>query len=909
MRESDFKEKVTVFISSNIDEKHRLIREALRILLLQTGMCDVYSFEEEPATTTDVVSSYLYRIERADLVVFLINNADGVNAGTLKEVKRSRELKKKCIFLFCNETEKIKTELQNEIMTSPTGEKYKEVPMLSHMAEEAYLSVLGDIVDIYLRYCRNNFQLVEANYLLNSEDQENEVVGVNSVLKKDSYHGYEYLNSIIITYALYNNTYSGTLGDFETESGELLELLLGNIMPDEIDYSLLKKAILERYSNGNLKKLVSHRLDALESHFKGELEDTVSHLTKALEKAQKAKNIPQWIKNDVAIDLRNTAIEIDRHKNVIRSQYAGQDILDQSDEPVYFPLVDRATSSFFENAFDDSLQRVLESPFAIKLGGIDHSLSSIVDLYVAALMYGAITHVILVREKLCKYLQYLSFKNRSHRTFVSAVELLLLNGDNNNLERYVETYGESTDLINETDILVWKNAVETIGIKYKRMNSEILLLSMFGYYFSDAQFSEFFEDIKARIRVWTDELYAGDLIAKAYLRLLTKIQNRINSKELIDTAYLFRRKRLRRWYDDVFKMLGELSINDLSQEVLNNYIIWLIDCCGDSDINTNGNLPNAIQTLRLQKNDVDDLDKAVQLAFPKYYEDTYSLNVFEHDERELLLYLEKQINSIQIMNAQQNNGQYSDKVRNLFITAGNIIRECYDSITNDEWDKICEEIITTLDSDKHSFESKISSVVLLCEIAILSGSEESVKKAIVKISENKEDFQKSINAPISREYNEHLYLCTVGLLEYVTNELSDIELVQHLAMASGLEEAGIIIYLKILNRLLLDLAIIKKKIRSLFSLLQFLFELAKSQNKNIRCWAFICMIDVINLEPSYTEVVLDIVSKAMDAEVYETKVAIISRIIKMDQGNSKVAFIIAKGKVDNHYCVREISNG
>lgn len=91
------KEKVKVFISSNCGGRYTVVREALRLLLLETGMCEVYMFEEEGATTSDVESSYMRKLERSDVIVFLIDNNDGIGEGTMKEVKRGRELGKKSL--------------------------------------------------------------------------------------------------------------------------------------------------------------------------------------------------------------------------------------------------------------------------------------------------------------------------------------------------------------------------------------------------------------------------------------------------------------------------------------------------------------------------------------------------------------------------------------------------------------------------------------------------------------------------------------------------------------------------------------------------------------------------------------------------------------------------------------------
>ena len=435
------------------------------------------------------------------------------------------------------------------------------------------------------------------------------------------------------------------------------------------------------------------------------------------------------------------------------------------------------------------------------------------------------------------------------------------------------------------------------------------MLSTFGYYFSDAQFSDSFEDVKARVRVWTDDCFAGDLIAKAYLKMLISVQNRINPKELIDTAYMFKQKNLRRWYDDVFRMLCSLTINGLKQDVLKKYISWLTDCCTDTTTNKNYYLPEAIQRIRLQIKESESLDKAVQETFPTYFDNTYSLNVFEHNEEERILYISKQISSIMLMNEEQGkNGHYIGYGFNPFNTLGNIFRENHRSISDNEINKICDAILATLNSDKQTFDAKISAITLLIEIAIFKTTNESVKKALDMIKKDKERLQKGTDFLLSKGYSERLYRCIFEILDIVSGTISEIDLVQYLAIVSSLDESETILYLQSLRHIMDDLAATGKQINGICSLLQYLFELTKSHNKIIRCGAFICMMCIIKVEPMYTDVILDVISRAMDSETYEIKVAILTRVMKMNQENPKVAYIIAKGKVDNHYYVRKIAN-
>ncbi|MEI3388907.1 MAG: hypothetical protein V8R22_03780 [Lachnospiraceae bacterium] len=66
-------------------------------------------------------------------------------------------------------------------------------------------------------------------------------------------------------------------------------------------------------------------------------------------------------------------------------------------------------------------------------------------------------------------------------------------------------------------------------------------------------------------------------------------------------------------------------------------------------------------------------------------------------------------------------------------------------------------------------------------------------------------------------------------------------------------------------------------------------------------------MELVSIESEFEEVVLNAICKAMDDETYDIKVSVLSRL-KNIQGHEKlVDYIIAKGKVDNHYWVRKIA--
>lgn len=104
------KRKIRIFISSKIDDKYAPIRRQLQYLLLETGLYeDPFAFEAEPASSIETVGFYLTGLDDANVVVFLIDNVDGVSEGVQAEyqfAKRKDNLRK--IYIFCNERSKKK---------------------------------------------------------------------------------------------------------------------------------------------------------------------------------------------------------------------------------------------------------------------------------------------------------------------------------------------------------------------------------------------------------------------------------------------------------------------------------------------------------------------------------------------------------------------------------------------------------------------------------------------------------------------------------------------------------------------------------------------------------------------------------------------------------------------------------
>ena len=89
-------------------------------------------------------------------------------------------------------------------------------------------------------------------------------------------------------------------------------------------------------------------------------------------------------------------------------------------------------------------------------------------------------------------------------------------------------------------------------------------------------------------------------------------------------------------------------------------------------------------------------------------------------------------------------------------------------------------------------------------------------------------------------------------------------------------------------------------------ILQALLEYTRSENSDVRFYAYISLIRIMGMNEECTPLILNRLSEAMDGEVYNNKVAILSRLL--NRKDKQTQYIISKGKADNHYLVRNIAN-
>lgn len=279
MTNETIKHKLKVFISSKCGGKYEIARKALEKLLNETGLIECYCFETEPGSSESMPSAYLDQIPLYQSLVLIVDNEDNISNATLSEYRKAKELGLHIITVFCNETKKEKTELENEMIATGLC-KFVTVSRFSDIAIEAYRSVMQDIV--YANIPKQDF-----SQNVSITEKTRKVVNTNNVQINKSF-----FNDFTLTkHSIYDSVFDSKQEQHQTTEldslcQEFLQVILCNKPFDAVLFDKVKNAILGKQSD-ELKEIIALRLYATKLYFMGDINSCVDKLNEITVKLNK----------------------------------------------------------------------------------------------------------------------------------------------------------------------------------------------------------------------------------------------------------------------------------------------------------------------------------------------------------------------------------------------------------------------------------------------------------------------------------------------------------------------------------------------------------------------------------------------------------------------------------------------
>ena len=721
-------QKIRVFISSKCGDrgKYDNVRAKLKKAIVATNLADVYSFEDEGASTLSAKSHYIWALKDSDVCIFLIDNADGIPLGVQNEIDTVKRDNIKALYYFCDENSTEKTALEQSLMGSNFA-KSRTVHKFDDLSQDGARWLIDDIISIYHNFCKG--RIIAKQEDDGSEFKSIDVAGTEKlqlptmprVILKNIDKCSDYIIKFVTgrSYARFSDEIEET-SEIDEWGLQFLQILFEGNSIRRFNTGMFLDALKVQQTEEYFQ-VVQIRWKAIQAHFLGDVSKCIEHLECALELARKIKQ-PLWVENDILIDLRNEHWE----QNTISNQYSmpeAQKELTDSIEEVYYPILDRLQQSLNEKYIEGLYKKKTESPYTVTFGSdLGQYGKLLASSFIVAMYNGSLTHILLFYEQIKNFLFYLCCKYEDWSFRRDLLKIAIYEGKEKEIKKIEDSYPEILNNLTGDDAESIMKFCKNNPVKYKQFISQILAFGAVGYYLSDEIYKEYESAIVNEIKDWLSQDNPIVAIGQSIFQGLAGVAYRMSQDVLSEICCMFMEKHYRRWYMDMFKFIGGYvdlrKMNTQSAEKLIDCIINVLK--DEQERKVLQCTPQFLCTLRKQEKVLTEkLDKIIQKFLPQYYSGEYKLETTENEDQDMPEFLQRYVHSIQKNNVEQGkNGRYfGHSTRDIAIIrsilqVGNFV--CDPTIM----DSIVSAVTDTLLESKESVTIKLDAVSLLIYIVV-----------------------------------------------------------------------------------------------------------------------------------------------------------------------------------------------
>ena len=364
-------QKIKVFISSICGvEKYDRVRIELKSAIEATQLAEVYTFENKGASTLPAGNHYTWALEDSDVCIFLIDNADGIKPGVQSEIDTVKKHDIKALYYFCDETQKEKTALEQSLMGTHFA-KSKTVHSFNELSQDGAHALIDDIIAVYHYYCIGRIGLksdgvdeIQSVGIAGAEKYQLPTIPKTTLKNVDKCRNY--ILKFVLGYSRgrYPNETEKT-SEFDEWGLQFLPILFEGKSIKHFNTAMYLDTLKAQQDDEHYQ-IVQIRWQAIQAYFAGDIEKCVEHLETALDLAKKTAQ-PTWVIKDILIDLRNQHWTRCTAKNEF-SDTPAQKELTESDEEIYYPILDRIHESLHEKYTEGLYKKKTVSPFTVTLG-------------------------------------------------------------------------------------------------------------------------------------------------------------------------------------------------------------------------------------------------------------------------------------------------------------------------------------------------------------------------------------------------------------------------------------------------------------------------------------------------------------------------------------------------------------
>ena len=904
MNNTDIEYKLRVFISSRCGEKYTIARKALKKLLLSTGLVHVYAFETAPASSEDTQSAYLQYIDDSNLCIFLVDNEDDVSPAVFSEEKRAKDKQLRLLYLFCDENKKEATPMQEELRSS-FSQKYQVVHEFSDIVAAAYDSVMQDIIAVYKKK--------DKPFGLDNDTESITPENINT-------ESYSLSASCFATFPLVGIEFTKRIlppnPTKEEPEGALLDKLFVNHLQTVLYLNEYDPAIIDSICSEVVKEhseefcsMIKLRFQAQKNYYSSEYDDCLMTLQNAISIAIKSPSIPTWIANDIAIDIRFIQGRIDEKNNQITIENPGQKYIDESNEPVYFPYLDRQVENMQDTLLNKYYTHLNDPPYTMHFGGLDSFFTPLANTFCIAQLHGSIVQTELTRERLITIYSTLSAIYEDHDIVVEYIRLLITNRNAKKLDDFIRTYNQSVDILNGQDIDAIQESINIVFNPIHQVMSKYLLASRLGYYMNDDSYSKLYKELIDYAMDWVHDdsrIYNVNTYIFDFFKMNT---HRINKNDIIAFILEVFDRELERYYFDCFKVLRVINFSDVDFERQNRIKQLFIDIAAKQK----GHLLDQffssaiIRFCKTTKASFEELEVILSENYPDFYKKEFLLEVSVQGKQDFSAFVNYYLEEAKSRNVSQGlNGTYSGFTYECLDVVYNIISAEKIALDSELLKQIIEVGLETLAAENQTVQAKRSAVRLLQLVYFRDKAQSPIWEEVgnqmvanistFSVGHEMELFSKETNYILSFQYKLFVYNSFIhkhnALLEMLFLPASD-------------ESYIVIMFLAIIAEFLNNAKGHLQDDALISAFLYYSIFMTHHKERDAKYHATICLVELTNY-PRSKQLALMHLSQLMDSSSEAVKIAILTRLdqIHTEEDDSYVKQIINKGKADNNYIVR-----
>ena len=719
-------QKIKVFISSICGvEKYDKVRAELKNSIEATQLADVYTFEGQGASTLPAGAHYTLALQDSDICIFLIDNADGIKPGVQAEIDTVKKHNIKALYYFCDETQKKKTALEQSLMGAHFA-KSKTIHSFSELSKDGAKALIDDIIAVYHYYCtgrivlkQNEADEVQPVEIAGSEKYQLPTIPKATLKNVDRCR--DYILNFVLGYARgkYPDETEKT-SEFDDWGLQFLPVLFEGKSIKHFNAAMYLD-VLKTQQDDAYSQIVQIRWKAIQAYFSGDIDKCVEHLEAAL-KLAKETNQPTWVVKDILIDLRNEQTT----RCVAKNEYLvvpAQTELTESNEELYYPILDRIHESLHEKYIEGLYKKKLESPHTVTLGSnLDQYGEMIASSLIVSMYNGSLTHILLIYEKVRDFVFYLNCKYDDWALRLNLYKLAIFNGKEKEVKGIQDSYPEILNNLTPDEASAIMDFCLIHPIKHKRLSSQLLAFSSVGYFLDYKGFEHYEKFIVTEIKTWLNSDDAVVIVGQDIFKCLSGVAYRMSQDTLSEICCQFIERHYSRWYMDMFKFIANrMDLRKMSNEsacALIEHINSVLD--SEKEREHINHSPAFLYVLRTQNRELtESMDKKVAEYFPHFYEGTYKLETTENEEQDMPVFIREYVERIKKSNETQGkNGIYFGHGTREIATVRAILLGRDVICESETMDLLISTVADTLMASKEDLSIMLDAISLLISIAV-----------------------------------------------------------------------------------------------------------------------------------------------------------------------------------------------